>query len=130
MAFVLVGALQGVIGFAIAAAFLPAWCVVLGWRWTHMAVVANGDELMVRNVMWTHRLHRRDIRSFRIGGWKGQWPGVAIRAELNNGLTVVLWATGRYIGRPRAEVHQRHLGQLTAWLHARPDVVGDVGDRA
>lgn len=105
---------------AIAVAILPVAMLVgvvaWGWRWSRVEVIGNDTDLIVRNLIATRRIRRRSIRDFRIGGARGEYPGRAIRAVLDDGSTVVLTATGRY--RAGEAGHDARLAQLQEWLHA------------
>jgi hypothetical protein len=93
---------------------LMALMAGFGWRWARMTVIADATGLTIRNLLTTHHVARRRVRGFRLGGSRGEYPGRAIRAVLEDGSTIVLAATGSYIGR--APAHGRQLAELGDWL--------------
>jgi len=56
------------IGAGVAA---PLWGLWL-WRMLGMAVIADGDELILRNLWWTTRVRRSQIEEFRVGRASGR----------------------------------------------------------
>jgi MFS family permease len=73
---------------------------MMGWRWSSLAVAAGEGGLIVRQFLRTRQISRGEILSFRVGGRRRETPGVAVRALLRDGSTVVLGATGWYCRSP------------------------------
>lgn len=110
---IVAAALHGaVIGVLVAAAVgaVVAACI---WRWSQMAVICQGERLIVRGFFSSRSIPRTTIRDFRIGGSDWSYPGRAIRVVLEDGSTVVLYATGRY--HAPLEEYEPLLVQLRGW---------------
>jgi hypothetical protein len=73
---------------------------MMGWRWSSLAVTAGEGGLIVRQFLRTRQISRGEILSFRVGGHRRETQGVAVRAALREGSTVVLGATGWYFRSP------------------------------
>jgi hypothetical protein len=77
--------------------------VIIGtwyWRMAGVYVIGDATELTVRNVLAKHRIPRRRISSFRVGGSRFEFAGRAVRVVLDDHSTVVLMATGSlYLSR-------------------------------
>ena len=103
-------------GKLIGAAVAGAVVVLLGtvaWRWSSLSVTAGEDGLIVRQFFNTQRINRSELVSFRVGGHRLETPGVAVRAVLRDGSTVVLSATGWYFRSP--DDVERCRAALEAW---------------
>ena len=82
-------------GTLVAIAF-AGMVAAIGWRWVTLAVTLLGNELVVRQFLGTRLVRRSEIASFRVGGRRNEAPGIAVRAVLRDGSSLVLPATGFY----------------------------------
>jgi hypothetical protein len=101
------------IGGVVACLLMTVLVATWGWRYSRLAVICEANHLVVRNLLTTRRLPRSSIHEFRLGGSRFEYPGRAVRAVLNDGSTIVLSGTGRYLARVR--VHKAHLAALAQW---------------
>jgi hypothetical protein len=103
--------------------------ILLGWRLAGLAVLARGDELLVRNQWRTARVPRHEIEGFReeAGGWTS--PLAKVYALLRDGTVLSLDA----ISLPRLPLRRsrrvdRALTDLRSWLEDAGEVTGPTGD--
>jgi hypothetical protein len=99
---------------------VAALLATAGYRWTWLAVVAEGDTLNVRNLLRSQRLPRRSIEAFRIGGslWSTFKGNRAIQAVLTSGESVPLDVTVQSLHLRRRDDQEVYRSRLEAWLLA------------
>ena len=92
---------------------------LLGWRLAGLAVLGEGDELLVRNNLRTARLRRDQIEGFREEAGGRSSPTAKVFALLRDGTVLSLDAVSMPTlpGR-RSRSAERALADLRAWLAA------------
>lgn len=116
ISFAVTAAEHGKLAGVIPLLFILAVGVTFGVRLFRMSITLKSDELVIRNVLRTRRVQRRDVEGFRSGAMTGQPIGRTIYALLRDGSVVPLDVAGRMyrFGRGRALLDER-LALLERW---------------
>ena len=110
--------------FLVIGGLMVVYAVTMTIRYTRLAVVADGEELIVRGLWGTQRIPRSDITGFSTGRYQRIGYRTAY-ADRRSGRAVRLMALEPPAGGARREQEiQPKLDRLEAWRTGAPAVHG------